>query len=194
VYRKPHTRRKRKMSWRQFHSNSNNKSLWIDRKTEVHTRFMALFFFVGVGLILVVGSKTLVSWIAISRIAALIAVVSSFIPIKFFPIIYRVRKELKVIFTICALTPMLTSLLLLTNYIFISDVNIESYKVVSIESHPNDDIFKVNLENDTYKEFRQIRSFSYYDYSHEPDSAHYKTGKGVFSFKVVRKAYLTPNQ
>ncbi len=168
------------------------KSLWINRKTENHIRFIAILFFVGIGLIVSIGSRTLLSWNIISRIFFAFAVITSFLPKRFFPVLYRVRKELKILFTVCALSPMLTGGILLVNYSFLTNISTEAYKIESVKRYSNDYMFTIYLENNKLENFQSIRSFSSDDYPFRPDSAHYIIGTGVFNIDVVRKSYLTP--
>lgn len=185
-------RKHQRLKSKHFFSNKTGKKpLWIDRRIERHARIIAVLFFVGIGLTYAIGIKTLATWDSISRIFFALAIVTYFIPNRFFPLLYRFKKELKILFSIFGLSPLLTGLILLINFTFIHDIGVESYKVQNVIRYHNDYMFKVELENDEMQKFTQLRTFSSDEFKFYPDSAHYQTGKGCFRFKVVRKAYLT---
>lgn len=170
----------------------HKKPLWIDRKLDRHIQIMALLFFIGFALIIGIGSKTLTTWNIISRLFFAIAVITSFTPKSWLPVIYRFRKEMKVLLTLFALTPMITGMILLANFTILTEKKFDSYNVINTIYYPNDYLFKVVLEDNKFEKNYQLRTFSLDNYNFRPDSAHYEIGTGIFTFKVIRNKYLTP--
>jgi len=159
-----------------------------------HIQVMALLFFAGIALIIGIGSRTLATWTTISRIYVAFAVLTHFIPRKKLPVIYRVRKEMKTIFTIFALSPLLTGLVLLANYSIITEHHRECYKIERTIHYSNDYIFKIELEEAVFDQFKSVRNFSSDKFKFTPDSACYDIGRGIVGMKVVKSSWLVPKQ
>lgn len=171
---------------------NRKKHLWIERKLDRHIQIIALLFFIGFALTISMGSKTLTTWNTISKLFVAIAVVTSFFPKKWFPLIYRFKKEMKALLTLFAITPIITGLVLLLNFTFIKEAKLETYPVSKAIYYSNDYLFKVVLEDDVFEKHYQIRTFSKDDYKLYPESATFEVGKGIFGFKVVKSKCLSP--
>jgi len=157
----------------------------LNKKMEIHIRWIAFLFFLGSIGIAVFGIPTLLSWMQISRIYILWAIIFSFIPLGMLPKIYSVRKELKILLVVCALAPIFTALILVLNFVVAVKVSDEIYKVESYHVYYSDHLIEVNLENNIFENQTEIRRFSTDKFPFEPDSAAYLIKTGIFGFKVA---------
>ncbi len=167
-------------------------TLWLDRKSERHIQIMAIMFFIGFFLTLVYGYKTLASWSQISQIYFGLAVIFNFIPSKWLPFIYRIRKELKVILAIFALSPFFTGIVLLLNFYISTDKMNQTINIAEYNQLYYDEYVIVKLDDDEMNKHIEIRKFSLDKYNFEPDSACYLIHTGVFGIKSIHDSWLIP--
>lgn len=170
-----------------------SKNLWVDRKTDRHALIIALLFFTGFFMVIIFVSETLVTWLGVSRIFALLAVLFSFMPKKSLPLIYRIRKELKVILALFGLAPFFTGLIFTLNFSFSGNAWKETYPVLKLGNYTNKEVIEVVLPEDKYKRFKHIRRFSAHKVNAFPDSVEYTLQKGIFGFVVIDDATLIIN-
>jgi len=165
-------------------------SLWLDRRSERHIQIMAAQFFIGFFLTIGYGYKTLLTWTQISQIYFGLAVVFSFIPINWLPHIYRIRKELKILLGVCALAPLFTGLVLISNFYIGSLDSKQTVKVINYHFHSDEQIVTVDLENNELNKHLEIRKFPLDKLKSEPDSAVFIIYKGVFGIKIVHDSWI----
>ncbi|MFA6401604.1 MAG: hypothetical protein WCX31_08265 [Salinivirgaceae bacterium] len=165
--------------------NKREQIIGLNKKMEMHIQWMAILFFVGIIAIAIIGIPTLLSWIQISRIYIIWAIIFSLIPHRMLPKIYSVRKELKILLAVCALAPVFTALVLVLNFAVVLNVSDEKYKVESYNVYYSDHLIEVNLENNIFENQTEIRRFSTDKFPFEPDSASYRIKTGLFGFKVA---------
>ena len=136
------------------------------------------------------GMRTLISWIAISRFYAAFAVLFSLIPLKYYPLIYRIRKEMKVLFSIFGIAPFLTGLLLCVNFLFSSSSTHEIYNIQDIHYYPSDHLFEVELENGALDIRRELRRFSSDGILEAPVKVDCEIKQGLLGMKTVQHIRL----
>ena len=170
--------------------NKLHRKLWLDHRSEKHIQLIAVMFFCGIILVITIGMRTLVSWIVISRIYAGLAVAFSLIPLKFYPLIYRLRKEMKVLFSVFGIGPFLTGLILTINFLFSTASWNEIYTVESINYYPSDHLFEVKLEQNALHIRQELRRFSSDKNMTAPEKVEYQFDQGIFGMKTVMKSHL----
>lgn len=170
------------------------KTLWLDKKSNRHVQIMAATLFVGFFLILIYGIKTIATWRVISWIYIGFAILFSQIPAKWMPLIYRVRKELKVLLAICALAPFSTGLFLVINFYITTNETVQSVKVTNFYYSYSENIIEVELDSEILNKHIEIRRFPLDKYNFEPDSVVYTIKRGVFGFNVIDDAWLKPKE
>ncbi len=169
-------------------------TLWLNRRSERHIQIIAAMFFIGFVLIVYFGFKTLATWGQITQIFIGLAVLFSFMPAKWLPFIYRIRKELKVLLGICALAPFLTGIILMINFYITSDETIYTIKITDYQTFYSDRIVEVVLEDKELNKHFEIRKFSIDKYDFEPDSAVFDIRKGIFGLDAVHNSWLLPKK
>ena len=169
-------------------------TFWLDRKSERHVQIIAAMFFIGFILTIYYSFKTLATWSQISQIYFGLAVLFSFIPPKWLPFIYRIRKELKILLGVCALAPFITGLVLMLNFHITVNKSIQTYKVSDYQFLYYERIVMVELESKEINRHVEIRKFPLDEFNFEPDSAAYNIHNGIFGFKVVQDAWLIPKK
>jgi len=153
---------------------------------------MVVMFFIGFLLTIAYGYKTFASWSQISQIYFGLAVIFSFLPSKWLPFIYRIRKELKVILAIFALAPLFTGIALVLNFHIATDKMYETINIAKYQKQYSDKIIIVTLDNKELNKHIEIRKFSLDKYNFEPDSACYLINTGVFGIKTIHDSWLIP--
>ncbi len=184
----------RKLYRRYIRKRANKKrkiTLWLDRKSERHIQLIASMFFIGFLLIVFFGFKTLATWSQIVQIFIVFAVFFSLIPAKWLPFIYRLRKELKVLLSVCALAPFFTGLAMMINFYVTTNETIYTVKISNYYTFYSDRIVLVVLEDKELNKHIEIRKFSLDKYNFEPDSAVFEIRKGILGFRVMHNSYLT---
>lgn len=169
-------------------------TLWLDQRSEKHIQIMAALFFIGFLLTIAYGFKTLLTWGQISQLFFGCAVIFSLLPVKILPVIYRIRKELKIILGVGALAPFVTGLVLMLNFHFSHVYEIQTTKVIYYQFQYSERIIMVDIENKILNKHLEIRKFSLDKFNFEPDSAAYEIHKGFMGIKSVNKSWLIPKK
>ena len=168
----------------------SKKSLWFDKNSERHIQIMALMLFLGFFAIIFYGFKTIISWRIVSWIYIGFAVVFSQIPNRWLPVVYRIRKEMRVMLVVFALSPLFTGLFLVINYYFSSHKIEQTILVVNYSYYDN--TIEVELDDEELNKHIEIRRFQHNKFDFKPAYAVYTIGEGVFGFNVITNAYLKP--
>ncbi len=148
--------------------------------------FIAVSFFIGIFGIIFFGSRTLVSTMFLTRLFAGTAVILSLIPRKFFPTQVRIRKYLKPLLVVAGLSPVVTSLILATNFLINTEQTDETLYVKSMQLFDSGTLMEVKLEYGKFAEYKQIRRFDVPRTPVMPDAIDYKIGEGIFGMTVIR--------
>ena len=160
------------------------------KKAEPHIQAMVIIFFVGLIFIAIYGEKTLISWNTVAVVYIICVFVLSFLPVRWYPIPYRLKRELKALMIYFSLAPFLTGLFLLLNFVITTDKWQQTYKVTSYSIIHEDKIIEVYLENADEISHFQLRRYSTKMYNFAPDSVVYEVHKGIFKVKVIKD--ITP--
>jgi hypothetical protein len=157
---------------------------------EFHAQVMAACFFAGLFLIFGIGNYTLIKWITVSRIWVAISLIFIFIPNRFYPVIFRIHRELKILFGLFAMGPLIAGMFLLLNFLIIVDSKQQQFKVLKATYLYSERVLEVEFEIDNMLPHREARMIKSTPFATEPDYVGYQVNKGLFGFKTLRKGYL----
>jgi hypothetical protein len=164
--------------------------IWFNRRLERHAQFIAAIFFIGVFLIICVGNYTLIKWMTISRIWIAISMVIIFLPKQFFPVVYLLHKELKLLLALFGIGPFLTGLFLLLNFLIVVESKNEVFPVTKSVYIYSDQLMEVSFmigDMEPHRESRRIETKSVYQ---KPVSVAYQINTGIFKIKTLRDGEL----
>jgi hypothetical protein len=111
-------------------------------------------------------------------------------PVRLYPLIFRVRNDLKILLLYFAIAPLLTAIFLFSNFTFTTSQKISSYKIIDFDVYYSDHTLQIYLENPNDIMHYQLRRFSTDTFNFLPDSAAYQVHQGCFGIDVIKGAYL----
>ena len=146
-----------------------------DNMESIHI-IMVLAFFIGLGMIVIFASETVISIWGITKIFSFLLAITLLIPIKW----YRKKLTMNVyeffLLSLLGYAPFLTGLFFTVNYLNQSNFHVEKYPIESIERGIY--FSDIILKNDTLSEYAILTSFD------NRDSTFYKGRKQMrYEFK-----------
>jgi hypothetical protein len=160
-----------------------------NKKLEKQVRFMVVFFFLGIFLSAIFGTKTLLTWNTIFGFYLVCGILLSLIPLKYYPDLYKKHSEFKALLIYFSLAPLITGLILTLNFNFTSSSWIQSYPVAAYQLYSSEQSIEFELDDSGTINHTQLRRFSTGNLHAIPDSIAYEMHKGLFGFTVVKKSF-----
>jgi hypothetical protein len=166
------------------------RKILLNNQMEYHAQFIAASFFTGLFLIAGFGSYSLIKWVTLSRIWIAISLAIIFIPWRFFPIIYKSNKELKVLLGFFGLGPLLTGLFLMLNFLIVIETKDEVFPVTKVVYIYAEQSFEVSFIVDGMEPHRESRRIKTEIADKIPELVLYQVNTGIFMVKSLRNGKL----
>jgi len=128
----------------------------------IHT-LMVLAFFIGLLMIVIFGSETVISIWGITKIFAFVLAITLLIPIKWYRKKFTMNVYEYFLLSFLGYAPFLTGLFFTLNYVNRANFHVETYPIESIER--NEYYSEVHLNNDTLSEYALLTSFDDRDFA-----------------------------
>lgn len=166
------------------------KRVWLNRKMEFHAQIMAACFFLGLFLIIGIGNYTIIKWITVSRIWIGISLVFILIPNRYYPLIFRIHRELKVLFALFAMGSLMSGLFLLINFLVVIDSKEQKFEIKKAVYIYSEQALEVEFEIDQMIPHRDVRRIQCKNTNMKPDCVIYQVNRGIFGVKTLRKGRM----
>lgn len=157
---------------------------------EWHVRKIAIVFFIGVTLTIILTINSLIGLLALSRIWVALSVLFYLIPIAWRPVVYNKHRELRVCDAIFAKGAFCTCLVLLLNVSFPRSSSNQMFEIKQLKYNQYDHEVLVDFEIDGIEPWFEARKIKVKSLSQYPKAVQFTVSEGLFGIKCISNGSL----
>jgi len=157
---------------------------------EWHIRKIAIVFFIGVALTVVLTINSLIGLLALSRIWLASSVLFYLMPIAWRPAIYNTYSELRICDALFAKGAFFTGLFLLLNVSFPCSVDSQMFEIKQLKYNSYEHEVLVDFEIDGVEPWFEARKIKVNSLTQYPKAVQFTVSEGLFGIKSISNGCL----